>query len=89
MNKNDLIKSQKIEFFGENYEKTLSVYIDMVEHFIFIGDLKAAKRLMDKLGFKEKNSTAYIKTIIDKYDDEDSKYLQMIMNNKVKRSLLN
>ena len=43
MNKNDLIKSQKIEFFGEVYEKTLSVYLDMVEHFIFIGDLKAAK----------------------------------------------
>ena len=41
-------------------------------------DLKAAKKLMHKLGFKEKCSKEYIKTIIEKYDDEDSKYLQMI-----------
>ena len=89
MNKNELIKLQKIELYGEVYKKTLSVYLDIVEHFIFIGDLKAAKKLMHKLGFKEKCSKEYLKTIIEKYDDEDSKYLQMIMNNKIKRRFLN
>jgi hypothetical protein len=43
MNKNELIKLQKIDLYGEVYEKTLSVYLDIVEHFIFIGDLKAAR----------------------------------------------
>ena len=89
MNKNELIKLQKIDLYGEVYEKTLSVYLDIAEHFIFIGNLKAAKKLMNKLGFKEKCSKEYIKTIIEKYDDEDSKYLQMIMNNKIKRRFLN
>ncbi len=89
MNKNDLIKLQKIELYGEVYEKTLSVYLDIVEHFIFIGDFKSAKELMSSLGFKKKNSNEYIKTILEKYDDEDSKYLQMIMNKKIKRRILN
>ena len=32
MNKNELIKLQKIELYGEVYEKTLSVYLESFSH---------------------------------------------------------
>ena len=45
--------------------------------------------LLEKLGFKEKNYNKFIKSIINKYDDDEAKYLKMIINNKVKRKTLN
>tara|TARA_B100001027_G_C16167151_1_gene285272 strand:+ start:430 stop:699 length:270 start_codon:yes stop_codon:yes gene_type:complete len=89
MIKDELIKQQKIEHLGKSYIETLSVYLDIVEHYIFIGNLKKATTIMRNLGFKEKNCRSFIKTIIKKYDDDDSKYLKMIMNNQIKRKLLN
>ena len=89
MDKKKLIESLKIECFGLSYTESISIYVDMVEHFIFTGKINKAKELLDKLGFKQKNYDKFIKSIINKYDHDEANYLKMIINNKVKRKTLN
>ncbi len=89
MNKKKLIESLKIECFGHSYTESVIIYVDIVEHLIFTGNINEAKELLEKLGFKAKNYNKFIKSIINKYDDDEAKYLKMIINNKVKRKTLN
>ena len=89
MDKYDLIKSLNLHFCGDNYKKSLDLYVDIVEHYIFMGNIEKAKQLLVKLGFEKKNSNNFIKETINRYNDDYSEYLKMIMNNKVKRKTLN
>ena len=89
MRKEDLLEMQKKQLRGESYANALSGYLDIVEHYVFIGNILKAKRLMVKLGFQTKVIKKYILSIIKKYDDDESNYLRMIIKGKIKRKLLN
>ena len=89
MDKYELIKSLNLHFYGDNYKKSLDLYVDIVEHYIFTGNINKAKKLLVKLGFEKKDSNKFINETVSKYNDDDSEYLKMIMNNKIKRKTLN
>ena len=89
MRKEDLLEMQKKQLRGESYENALSGYLDIVEHYVFIGNTLKAKKLMVKLGFQTKVIKKYILSIIKKYNDDESNDLRMIIKGKIKRKLLN
>ena len=63
-------------------KKTLKTLLMIILYFSLTNTSIACEFLKEKIGTPVSN-------IIEKYDDEDSKYLQMIMNNKIKRRFLN
>ena len=55
MRKEDLLEMQKKQLRGESYENALSGYLDIVEHYVFIGNTLKAKKLIrwvQKVSFK-------------------------------------
>ena len=89
MDKHQLMDLKETELKSKNQKQAFYRYLQIAEHHIFTENKKEGVKILKRLGFKKKTIEAFIKNIIQCYEDDEEQMVKEIMMGKVPKSLLN
>jgi len=89
MDKHQLMDLKETELKSKNQKQAFYRYLQIAEHHIFTENKKEGIKILKRLGFKKKTIEAFIKNIIQCYEDDEEQMVKEIMMGKVPKSLLN